>query len=214
MWKGVAEEMRTEFKKSFTARAVKKRIDLLIEKFNRKQLKYCSGTEEETTERGFLLETIIAIKEEESVAINTEVTPDDDEIEVGEEQVPGDRVETPNNTAKKRRLERLEADKERASYIDEAPGPSGSRSNRQRLSIEEEIMMQRHKHDMEVEKEKIEIEKLRVKSEQIREEQRLILEQQREERLNEESKRRDEIAKSQIDLQTTMMEVMRKFVEK
>ncbi len=214
MWKEVADQMHQEFNEDFTPRAVKKRVDLLIDKFQKKQLKYLSGTEEETTERGLLLETIIAIKEEERAAINTEITPDDDvDIEANDEETEKD-PSPPKSTAKERRLERSVADKERSSYVDEAAGPSGSRGKRQRLSVEEEVMMEKHKHDMEMEKEKIELEKLRIKSEEHREEQRLILERQREERMNDESKRRDEIAKSQIDLQHSMMKIMEKIMEK
>lgn len=206
-WKEVVKDMRT----------VKCRVDLLVDKFKKNQLKYLSGTEELSTERGKLIEAIIAIKEEESAAINTQVTPEDevgDSNEVGTVEVPTSTETVPKNTVKERKLERLVADKERLTYMDEAAGPSGFRGKRQRLSVEEEVMMDRHQHDMAMEKEKLEIDKLRVQSEQSREQQRLRLEQQREERLNEESKRRDEIAKSQIQLQTAMMEIMKKFVEK
>lgn len=215
MWKEVVSEMAHEYGEEFTVRALKNRVDLLIDKFKKKQLKYCSGTEEEATQRGLLLESIIAIKEEESAAINTELNCDDDDIEiVGDETDGGGAPENKQSKAKKRKLERLEADKERELYIDEAPGPSGSRSSRQRLSVEEEIMMEKHRHEIQIENQKIEVEKLRIGSEQRREEQRLILEQQREERLGDESKRRDEIAKTQIELQRTMMEIMKKFMDK
>lgn len=218
MWKEVVSELAEEYGETFTVRTLRKRVDLLIDKFKKKQLKYCSGTEEEATERGLLLESIIAIKEEESAAINTEHNCDDEDIEIVGDEADGagapESKETKQSQVKKRKLERLEADKERALYVDEAPGPSGSRSSRQRLSVEEEVMMEKHSHEMEIEKEKVEVEKLRIGSEQRREEQRLILEQQREERLSDESKRRDEIAKTQIELQRTMMEMMKKFMDK
>ncbi len=212
MWKEVVSEMADKYEDVFTVRALKNRVDLLINKFKKKQLTYCSGTEEQTTKRGELLEAIIAIKEEENATINTEINgEDDDEIVDAGADCP---TETKQSEAKKRKLERLEADNERASYVDEAPGPSGSRTSRQRLSVEEEVMMEKHKHDLEIEKEKIEIEKLRIASEERREEKRLLLEQRREERLIEESQRRDDIAKSQIEIQATMMAMMQKFMDK
>lgn len=211
-WKEVASDMRDEFNEDFSPRAMKCRVELLIDKYKKDQFKYSSGTEEEKTERGRLLEAIVAIKEEESTAINNKVTPEDP-VEEEEEQKTDERPAN-TSTAKNRKLERSLADKERETYADEAPGPSGSRGKRQRLSVEDEVILEKHKHDMAMEKEKMEIEKLRLQSEQRREDQRLQVEQQREERLKEESRRRDEIAKTQVDLQSTMLEVMRKFIEK
>ncbi|KAJ6649406.1 hypothetical protein Bhyg_04640, partial [Pseudolycoriella hygida] len=212
MWKEVVSELAEEYGDVFTVRALKNRVDLLIDKFKKKQLKYCSGMEEQTTKRGELLEAIIAIKEEENATINTEVNCDDDCDEIIDADADCSS-ETKQSKAKKRKLERLEADNERASYVDEAPGPSAIRTSRQRLSVEEEVMMEKHKHEMELEKQKIEIEKLRIASEERLAEKRLILEHRREERLLGESQRRDDIAKSQIELQATMMAMMRKFMD-
>lgn len=97
-----------------------------------------------------------------------------DGIEV-EDDDRADSEEPPN--AKKRKLERAEADKERSALLDKAPGPEG-RLIRSRMSVEEKVLLEKHTHDMMIETQKLEIE------------------EQREIRLKEESERRDAIAKS------------------
>lgn len=244
-WSEVAEMMQTEFRNKFTIATVKGRINLLIDKYRKQELSHQTGTEEELSERGKLLQQIIAIKSEEDAAINVQLNADyemsdnenceyidgenvaeevigpenvgledvglrdvslqdvgwDDHIlrditreEENERLRIGYQRPSTNSIAKQRRLERLEADTERDAYI--AAGPSSERGKRQRLSLEEEIILERQQHDMKLEKDRLELEK------------------EREKRLREEGLRRDEIAKSQLQIQQTMLEMMQKFMSK
>lgn len=208
-WKEIAEKMGGDFKESFTTKTVQKRVELLVDKYKKKELKITTGTEEETSERGYLLETIIGIQEEEDAAINVELNA---EVEVDIDEADDDTLMHQNdedptanarNIAKERRLERAEADKERDSYVDEAPGPSSSRCGRSRLTLEDEVLLEKQKHELFIDKEKLGIEK-----------QRLALEEQREKRLKEESERRDELTRSQMQMQTTTLELLQKVLEK
>lgn len=80
-WYDVAKEMEEKLKINYSVRAIKGRVKLLISKFKKQELKVTTGTEEQRTERGSLLESIISILEEENQLINDEYGANDNVIE-------------------------------------------------------------------------------------------------------------------------------------
>lgn len=155
-------------------------------------------------------------------------------VNEGNESNEGEDEELPPqmSAAKQRKIERAEADAERRRYIDEAIGNLISKPNRQRLTIEEELIKQRQDHDMAIENKKLLLEKQRMEHETNRESQRQVhdlevekqklelekqqleLEKIRESRKIEEGRNRDEIAKMQMNVQSNMLQMMQNFFEK
>lgn len=130
--------MQKAFNQYFTVSSVHNIVDLLAEKYKKEELEVSTGTEEETTERGTLLKDIIAIQENGKAALNTVLNAEstDTAIEADDYFV--------------------EADKERADYVDEAFGPNGKRRGCARLSLEDEMLANKQNHDFLLDKEKTE----------------------------------------------------------
>lgn len=179
---------------------MKRRVDLLLKKKKAQELQTSTGTEEEKTERGRLLDLIEGIVEEER-AINLEYTADD---EVANEQA-NQEEEGQVPTKAQVRVERLDADAERASYVDDALVIGGSLVSRskKRLTLEEEMIIKKQEHDIQMEKERMELER-----------EKLELEKRREDRYLEENRRRDEIAREQVKIQSAMLDIMQKVLNK
>lgn len=103
---------------------------------------------------------------------------------------------------KQRIAERVLADSEREKYCDEADGPM-TRKSKGRLSLEDEMILKRQNHEMEMEKERNKIER-----------ERLEMDKRRESRLEDEGRRRDEVVMSQMIIQQSLMSLLTKFLEK
>ncbi len=110
--------------------------------------------------------------------------------------------ERPKNVQQSRKAEREKADAERKKYLDEADEPVNRRF-RGRLTIEDEMIMKRQDHEIEMEKERLVLEK-----------ERLEIDKRREIRLEEEARRRDELHMSQLLLHQTTMVLITKALEK
>ncbi|CAG7822802.1 unnamed protein product, partial [Allacma fusca] len=63
-WTQVAKELNEMFKYDVTPRTTKDRVDRLVIQLKQQELKSKTGTEEQQTERGELIQQIIAIVEE------------------------------------------------------------------------------------------------------------------------------------------------------
>lgn len=132
--------------------------------------------------------------------------------------------ESGTNRTNQNRLERIEADSERQmlleilegedsdenNYEDEAPGPISTRASRFRLRTEEDLIKERHQHDMQIEKrqedrkdkeqqERWELEKQREISRDKEKMERLELGKRRETRQEKEEQERLNIAQMQIE---------------
>ncbi|KAJ6647937.1 hypothetical protein Bhyg_03162 [Pseudolycoriella hygida] len=209
--------------------AIKSRINLLLQQYRTQGLQSKTGTEEEKSTRGGLLESIDLIIQEESAAINYEIGAEQDEFS---EDGDGDTNEELCETikSKTKHAENAEnctelnkkvidltlfernvsdtfpeiaeegnnkkTDKERDELMNMADVPTSVRSKKQRLNIEEEMLVKRQEHEMEMEIERLQIER------------------RREVRLEEESRRRDEFAMSQMTIQQKMLTVITKLMEK
>lgn len=102
-------------------------------------------------------------------------------------------------------VERRDADAERASYVDDALVIGGSLVSRskKRSTLEEEMIIKKQEHDIQMEKERMELER-----------EKLELEKRREDRYLEENRRRDEIAREQVKIQSAMLDIMQKVLNK
>lgn len=170
------------------------------------------------------MEEISRIVEEEKVAINQQLGADDElltsdhELVFSEDEVR-EAVKTVTAT---RKAEREEADKERDQLLDSGNGlktiqnlfhfdmicliitkaPGLVPRKKRRLSLEDDMIVKRQDHEMEMDREKMQLEK-----------ERLELEKRREDRLDDEGKRRDQLSASQIEIQRQMLAMMSKFIE-
>lgn len=108
--------------------------------------------------------------------------------------------ECPKNVKQSRIAERGKADAEREKYLDEADEPVNRRF-KGRLSIEDEMIMKRQDHEIEMDKQRLVLDK-----------ERLEIDKRREIRLEEEARRRDELHMSQLLLHQTMLALVGKAV--
>lgn len=106
--------------------------------------------------------------------------------------------ECPKKGKKSRIAERNKADAERKKYVDEADEPVNRRFQG-RMSVEDEMLMKRQDHEIEMDKQRLELEK-----------ERLELDKRREMRLDEEARRRDELHMAQLLMQQSMMALIGK----
>jgi len=226
-WEFVASELSNQLENTLTERTVKERIARLIKNYSTQQLATKSGTEEEISERGLLIETVISIIEEEKARINKtlgaeDLLDPDDYFNLSEvEEV----IQNEPVTQKKRKLkdtekEAAETERENAfiTYVkDLAPTPSGSRKKRVKLSAEDELIKAKQDHEMDMDVRRIGLEEERQKKEMELEEKRLELElvrleieKSRESRLEAENKRKDDFAVSQLQFQNLLLELLSK----
>lgn len=121
----------------------------------------------------------------------------------GDVDVDENKRKRPAISVKKQCIaERVLADSEREKYCDEADGPMTRKSNG-RLSLEDEMILKRQNHEMEMEKERNKIER-----------ERLEMDKRRESRLEDEGRRRDEVVMSQMIIQQSLVSLLNKFLEK
>jgi len=93
---------------------------------------------------------------------------------------------------------------------DSPPEASGYRRKRTKLSTEDELIKNKHEHDMKVEKAKLELDKEKHRDAVLIENKKLELEELREKRLAEESRRRDELALGHLEVQKNLMTMLAK----
>lgn len=141
-WAEIVEDIKDQFNAVVAVQTLRDRLKLLLKKYKSQELKITSGNEEETTERGFLLESINAIQEEQNAAKNLR-----------------------SSTAKQRIEERVKADAERDQYFDEA---NKTALTRKRLSPEEQLIKERQQHNMQIHKSELDLEKQRLEIDKLR----------------------------------------------
>ncbi|KAJ6642615.1 hypothetical protein Bhyg_07568 [Pseudolycoriella hygida] len=79
-WAAVKEVFKKKFNETVTIRAIKSRINILLQQYRTQGLQSKTVTEEEKSTRGGLLESIDLIIQEESAAINYEIGAEQDEF--------------------------------------------------------------------------------------------------------------------------------------
>jgi len=141
-WSEVSSSLSTAFGYQIAERTGKDGILLLVKKFSNQELSTRTGTEEEKSERGALLETVVSLIEEERSEIN-KISDNNEFIFTNTELEEIDRTVT--QTRKEKRNDREAADKERETVVtkiskDFAPEPSGNRRIKPKVSMEEELI--------------------------------------------------------------------------
>lgn len=86
-WETIREIMEAQCQSTMTERCIKNRVNLLLRQYRTQQLQCKTGTEQEISDRGRLLESIDMIVQEENAAININLTADNDEFSCGEENI-------------------------------------------------------------------------------------------------------------------------------
>ncbi|CAG7733806.1 unnamed protein product, partial [Allacma fusca] len=183
-----------------------------------------TGTEEQQTERGELIQQIIAIVEECKAGINEQFGADDSDLQESEnevvevDQVP-DKDDPQVSRSQQIRKERQEADKSRNDTFleyqkDQAMSPVRKRRSRSKFS-EDEMIWNKHEHDMRMEEMKQLLDEKKheatfaLENERIRiEKARLEIEQQKEARMADENRRSYELSMAQVGIQKTMCDLV------
>ncbi|GAB6025329.1 hypothetical protein CHUAL_010741 [Chamberlinius hualienensis] len=202
-WAEISTIMTEHFATILTRRTVKDRVNLLIQKYQTHQLISKTGTEEVISERGKLIEECIMLMEEATPTTN---------IEIGAFNADNSSSSNLSPVPFQSLTEKGTLDLERDLILEynSPPEPSDLRQKRIKLCPEDDLIKQKHEHDMLMEKERFELEKLKTLHEFEIENQKLELENKRESRLEEEGKRRDEIMVSRNKMLELMLQLIAK----
>ncbi|KAJ8911474.1 hypothetical protein NQ315_010845 [Exocentrus adspersus] len=197
-WNYIHTGMKEHFQADFLQRTLKERATKLIEKYRKEQLQYKTGTEEEISELGNLLEeTYVESVDEQVIAKELRVTP------------------------KSRRIEKRIADTERDELLsqagseDTAPGPMILRKKRKALNPEDELIKQKQQNDYELEIKRLKLEETKIQYEyemQLQkialEKQKIEIEKEKNKIIEQENKRRDMWQMKQLEQQQQVNELL------
>uniref|UniRef100_A0A1Y1LZ84 Uncharacterized protein n=1 Tax=Photinus pyralis TaxID=7054 RepID=A0A1Y1LZ84_PHOPY len=227
-WDLILADMKETFNVEFLLRTLKERANKLVDKYQQEQLQYkyfsqyCyffiiitfrrTGTEEEHTELGNLLEVVVAYIDASNVPITRTTNADSrsaDEDETDNSNV----VSTPQlKTARPRataaNVEKHTADMERDELLnqteDTAPGPITVRKKRSALLPEDELIKRKQEQDYDIEVKKLKLEERKMEIEYDLQQQKATLEREKLEvekekiRITEEENKRRDVQQQQM----------------
>lgn len=241
-WTNVKEIVQKAYNHEVSVRGLKTRVSLLLKQYRSQQLQCKTGTEEEKSFRGRLLESIDLIVVEESSAINYMYSADQDEFSDSEEAI--DNSDTSNTSLA---IVSNSDDTQHENTVDltQPTSPDVLNESNQGVTadsveisaknkaknIRKQRLAERKKADAErdelleladepsnrTKKARLSVEEemivKRQEHEMKMETERLEIDKRRENRLQEEAQRRDEFNMSQLVVQQTMLNMVSKLIE-